>query len=270
MTGLVLLTGATGFVGRQVLRALADRGAVARIVVREGKQNELTGLKSIEKVIGTADLFAEGSAWWGDVCSGIDTVIHTAWHVEPATYLQSPKNLDCLAGTLQLAKGAAQAGVKRFLGIGTCFEYDLAAGTLSVHSPLRPYDSELEAKACPKGDIRLVEDQNSGLVYNADFSPELMNYDAHYQNEQAVSPLFQMHLESVVQIVDRCMGRESIAEIGCGKGVFLEMLSAKGSDVSGFDPAYEGRNPRVSKTYFAPGVTSVRLISEEIHLVRRR
>jgi hypothetical protein len=40
MTGSVLLTGATGFVGRQVLRALADRGAV----VREGKQGELNTL----------------------------------------------------------------------------------------------------------------------------------------------------------------------------------------------------------------------------------
>ena len=40
MTGPVLLTGATGFVGRQVLRALADRGAVVRVVVREGKQDE--------------------------------------------------------------------------------------------------------------------------------------------------------------------------------------------------------------------------------------
>lgn len=118
----------------------------------------------------------------------------------------------------------------------------------------RMYDTESEAKACPKGDMRLVEDQKSGLVYNADFRSELMTYDAAYQNEQAKSPTFQKHLESVSQIIDRCMGRDSLVEVGCGKGFFLEMLLTKGFDVAGFDPTYEGTNPRVSKEYFAPGM----------------
>jgi hypothetical protein len=118
----------------------------------------------------------------------------------------------------------------------------------------RMYDTESEARACPKGDMRLVEDQSSGLIYNAVFRPELMAYDASYQNEQAISPLFQKHLESVSQIIDRCIGRESFVEVGCGKGFFLEMLSAKGFDISGFDPTYEGKNPRVMKQCFAPSV----------------
>jgi SAM-dependent methyltransferase len=118
----------------------------------------------------------------------------------------------------------------------------------------RMYETEAEAKACPRGNVRLVEDQDSGLVYNAAFRPELMNYDAHYQNEQAVSPLFQAHLGSVAQIIERTMGRDSIVEVGCGKGSFLEMLLAKGYDVTGFDPTYEGHNPRVMKRYFAAGL----------------
>jgi hypothetical protein len=50
------------------------------------------------------------------------------------------------------------------------------------------------------------------------------------------------------------MGRESLVEVGCGKGFFLEMLLAKGFDVIGFDPTYEGKNPKVLRHYFAPGV----------------
>jgi hypothetical protein len=50
------------------------------------------------------------------------------------------------------------------------------------------------------------------------------------------------------------MGRESIVEVGCGKGFFLELLQAKGFDISGFDPTYEGTNPRVRKHYFKAGV----------------
>lgn len=118
----------------------------------------------------------------------------------------------------------------------------------------RMYDSETEARACPTGDIRLVEDQQTGLVHNAAFRPELMVYDAHYQNEQGVSPLFQQHLESVATIVDRSMGRDALVEVGCGKGFFLELLLGKGFDVTGFDPTYEGSNPRVRKHYFAAGV----------------
>ena len=38
MTGVVLLTGATGFVGRQVLRALNAAGASVHAVVRDGAQ----------------------------------------------------------------------------------------------------------------------------------------------------------------------------------------------------------------------------------------
>ena len=38
MTGVVLLTGATGFVGRQVLHALSERGASVHAVVRDREQ----------------------------------------------------------------------------------------------------------------------------------------------------------------------------------------------------------------------------------------
>lgn len=147
MTGIVLLTGSTGFVGRQMLRTLGERGARVRVVVRDGKQGQLATLEGIETVVTTPDLFAESAAWWADVCRDIDIVIHVAWYAEPGKYLQSPNNLDCLTGTLQLAKGAAQAGVRRFIGIGTCFEYDLTGGMLSIETPLRPLTPYAGAKA---------------------------------------------------------------------------------------------------------------------------
>lgn len=117
----------------------------------------------------------------------------------------------------------------------------------------RMYDTQVSACACPKGDMQLVENQQTGLIYNDAFRPELMIYDTHYQNEQALSPSFRTHLESVAQIVERCMGRDLIVEVGCGKGFFLEMLLLKGIDVSGFDPTYEGDNPKIAKQYFASG-----------------
>lgn len=117
----------------------------------------------------------------------------------------------------------------------------------------RMYDSKEEAISCPKGDVRIVENLETGLVYNAAFSPELMVYDGNYQNEQAASPFFQRHLEAVVSAIDRIMGKDGLVEVGCGKGYFLEMLLAKGFEVTGFDPTYEGANPRVKRQYFEPG-----------------
>lgn len=147
MTKRVLLTGATGFVGRQVLRYLEVQDVLVTLVVREGKQSSLKGTLSTDKVITTPDLFAESPDWWASALQGIDTVIHVAWYAEPGQYLQSPKNLDCLQGTLNMAKGATQANVRRFVGVGTCFEYDLSHGMLSVRTPLKPLTPYAGAKA---------------------------------------------------------------------------------------------------------------------------
>jgi dTDP-6-deoxy-L-talose 4-dehydrogenase (NAD+) len=143
---LILLTGATGFVGRQVLRALAEKKCRVRLVVRDGKQDQIAKSDAIEKIVATKDLWSESAAWWAEACKGVDTVIHVAWYAEPGQYLTSPKNLDCLAGTLKLSQGAIESKVRRFVGIGTCFEYDFSAGHLSIQTPLKPQTPYAEAK----------------------------------------------------------------------------------------------------------------------------
>jgi len=118
----------------------------------------------------------------------------------------------------------------------------------------RTYPSRDEARNCVKGDVRLVEDLGSGLVYNAAFRPELVAYDSDYQNEQGLSPAFRVHLEAVADIVGRTLPRDGMVELGCGKGFFLEMLAARNFDITGFDPAYEGSNPRIIKRHFDASV----------------
>lgn len=147
MNDVVLLTGATGFVGRQVQRALCDKGVRVRLVVRDGKQDQFVDLTGIESVVPTSDLFAEDANWWANVCQDVGTVIHVAWYAEPGRYLQSERNLDCLIGTLNMAKGSAKAGIRRFIGIGTCFEYELTSGYLSTQTPLQPLTAYAGAKA---------------------------------------------------------------------------------------------------------------------------
>jgi nucleoside-diphosphate-sugar epimerase len=147
VTGVVMLTGVTGFVGRQVLRKLREMGVRVLAVVRDDKHDQIAKIEGIEKIVTTPDLFAEDAKWWANVFQGVDTVIHLAWYAQPGEYLHSSRNLDCLVGTIELAKGAAEAGVRRFVGIGTCFEYDVSRGVLSVDTPLRPLSTYAGTKA---------------------------------------------------------------------------------------------------------------------------
>ena len=147
MSRLVLLTGATGFVGRSVLAALGRAGVSVRVVVRRGSEHRLSDRTTVESVVPTEDVFSETVGWWTEASAGADTVIHAAWYVEPGKCLTSEKNLDCLEGTLRLARGVVRAGIKRFIGVGTCFEYDLSGGVLAVDTPLRPTTPYGGAKA---------------------------------------------------------------------------------------------------------------------------
>lgn len=142
----VLLTGATGFVGRQILRELIEKNVSVIPIVRYGKGLDIAGLPNIERVISTNDLFREAEDWWWSCCQNIDIVIHAAWYAEPGSYLQASQNIDCLIGSLNLAKGAASAGVKKIVGIGTCFEYDFTAGFCSVSTALKPLTSYAATK----------------------------------------------------------------------------------------------------------------------------
>ena len=116
----------------------------------------------------------------------------------------------------------------------------------------RMFATAEEARTCTKGDICLVQDMRTGLIFNQAFEPELMQYDEHYQNEQAVSSIFRAHLQNVAQIIERHFAAHSLIEVGCGKGYFLEHLQAQGFDISGLDPTYEGDNPNIIRQYFTP------------------
>jgi dTDP-6-deoxy-L-talose 4-dehydrogenase (NAD+) len=143
----VLITGANGFVGRQITRSLDTKDIDLIPVVRKGKENTVSNFKNVKKIITSKDLFVEDESWWEEQCKNVDIVIHAAWYVETGKYQDSSKNIDCLLGSLKLAKGAAKAGVGRFLGLGTCAEYDQSQSVLTIDTPLKPLTIYAAAKA---------------------------------------------------------------------------------------------------------------------------
>ncbi|XEG74316.1 SDR family oxidoreductase [Pseudomonas sp. abacavir_1] len=131
----VLLTGATGFVGRGILEAFAAipelRLAVA---VRSRLSGEFPGVEihSIDGLDATQD--------WASALAGVDVVIHAAARVhvmrETADDPQAEFRAVNVEGTLNLARQAAAAGVRRFIFISSI----KVNGELTL--PGRPFRTE--------------------------------------------------------------------------------------------------------------------------------
>lgn len=119
----VLVTGATGFIGRHTLRPLLARGfRVHAVSSRE------TPPKIADVVWHTANLLDSGAA-----SALINTVrpthlLHCAWSVVPGGAADPEANFRWVQATLELARQFAAAGGTRAVMAGSCAEYDWRQG----------------------------------------------------------------------------------------------------------------------------------------------
>jgi len=124
----ILLTGASGFVGSHLARLLADRGGEdVHVLLRpEGDRRRLSDV--LPKLSVIEGNFLDEQTWAGPVRElKPDLCIHLAWITTPGVYLKSPINLDLVLSTIRLAQTLFESGCRRFVSVGTCFEYDLDA-----------------------------------------------------------------------------------------------------------------------------------------------
>ena len=138
MSKSVLVTGGTGFLGQQLVKCLLKKGSRIKLVSRtKDYVQEKSNYSNIE-VIYSSNIFDENENWWRKNCEGIDVVVHLAWYTVPGLYNQSLENISCLNGSITLFKGVQAAGIKHFVGIGTCFEYAITDDLITVDTPLIP------------------------------------------------------------------------------------------------------------------------------------
>jgi len=107
----IFLTGATGFIGHHVAKALAADGAHLRLLVR--KSSNIANLEGVHGDTVVGDLAAPDSL--KPALAGCDAVVHVAadyrlWIPDPAAMYRA--NVD---GTRELLRLAREAGVKRFV-----------------------------------------------------------------------------------------------------------------------------------------------------------
>jgi nucleoside-diphosphate-sugar epimerase len=132
----IIVTGANGFIGAQVVRLLsAGVDEVYAIVRGTSDRHRIANLPNVRVL--EADILTDGGRA-RIVELGAEACVHCAWYAVPGTYLASSFNVAFMQATLTLAGALATSGCRRFVGLGTCFEYDTDAGYLSERTPLAP------------------------------------------------------------------------------------------------------------------------------------
>jgi nucleoside-diphosphate-sugar epimerase len=113
----VLVTGASGFVGRHAINQLVSQGVT--VIASSRTAMTLIGAEHV-----AADLTMPGAA-----AALIDRVqpthlLHLAWNAVPGKFWTAADNLDWCAASLALVRSFHAAGGKRAVLAGSCAEYD--------------------------------------------------------------------------------------------------------------------------------------------------
>ncbi len=130
----MLVTGASGLVGRATLPVLLERGFEVHAV---SSSNSVGGESSVEWH--RADLLDEEAT--ASVVSDVEPtdLLHLAWYTSPSTIYTSTENLRWVDASLHLLREFARGKGRRAAIAGTCAEYDWSAATCSEAStPLAP------------------------------------------------------------------------------------------------------------------------------------
>ena len=131
----VLVTGATGFVGRHLVAALLDRGCQVRAVAR--REEPARALPWFDRVEFVAADIHDPATDVAALCEGIDALVHLAWPGLPN--YQGLFHLEHnLMADYAFIKRAVEAGVGRVQVTGTCFEYGMQSGPLGEDLHCRP------------------------------------------------------------------------------------------------------------------------------------
>ena len=132
--GKVLLTGGTGFIGRQVARELLARGQDVEIV-----SSRADAVVDERATLTQADLLDPAQRARAVASATPTELVHLAWDLQPGQVWDSLMNVRWVEASLGLLREFAEAGGRRAVFAGTFSEYGPDGGVCSESStPLAP------------------------------------------------------------------------------------------------------------------------------------
>lgn len=141
----LIITGASGFVGRHALPGLRELGfevcCVGRSPPPDGSTTEWRALDLLDR-----DASLDFLKSWRPT-----HLLHLAWCTEHGAYWNDPQNLAWAMASLRLAEAFVAAGGRRMVVAGSCAEYDWRAAD-PTRAPSPP--AELGAANTPYGKIK--------------------------------------------------------------------------------------------------------------------
>lgn len=195
----VLVTGATGFVGRHVVKQLVESGYEVFALVRD-----LEKASSIE-------LLKESTHIYFDITKPLiksklptDFIfIHCAW--ENVRDILSPKHIEShLLDNYQTIKKIIEYGTKQILITGTCYEYGLQYGALKSSANTQPNTPYAIAKDTLHKSLRALQVRtNFELIW-----VRLFYMYGEGQDEKSVMSLFDKALENNDEEFNMTLGEQ--------------------------------------------------------------
>jgi nucleoside-diphosphate-sugar epimerase len=227
----VLVTGATGFVGRHALHVLLRSGHDVHAVARTPPSG------ADEVTWHAADLLEPGAAERVVAAARPSHLLHLAWYAEHGRYWTAPENVQWVEATLALFRAFAGGDGERAVLAGTSAEYDWSHGFCSEHvTPRRPATLYGVAKDAAHRVVRAAAEQAGvELAWGRVF----FLYGPHEHPERLVSSVARALLagrpapvSSGVQVRDFM----HVADVASGFVALLESDVAGPVNVASGDP----------------------------------
>jgi nucleoside-diphosphate-sugar epimerase len=130
----IVVTGASGFIGRHTLRPLLERGSDVHVLSRSRPEGEVAAGVSWHQV----DLLDADATELAVSQIGATHLLHLAWYAEHGKFWDARENLDWVEATPRLVESFQAAGGTRAVFAGTCAEYDWTGDCCNEQTPLAP------------------------------------------------------------------------------------------------------------------------------------
>jgi nucleoside-diphosphate-sugar epimerase len=188
MSGKVLVTGASGFIGTHCLKPLQERGYEVHAV-----STHIRSEAGADTHWHRCDLL-QGP----EVAALLDAVrpshlLHLAWYVVPGKLISAPENFDWVMGSLDLVKAFAARGGRRVVSCGSGYEYDWRFGYCS--EAVTPQNPDTVYGSCKRAFGELLHSYASVAGLSAAVGRVFFLYGPHENQNRLVASVVNSLLQ---------------------------------------------------------------------------